>query len=365
MVYSALKSVISNMTLLEHTLRNIRSIITDWEKETRERFKELAIPRGSLGRLEDLAAFYASVRGVPEGEIKHKVVFVMAGDHGVAEEGVSKFPQEVTCQMVENFLKGGAAINVLAQHVGARVVVVDCGVARPLRPTKGLRSKKVGPGTRNIARGPAMTREEAVKALEAGIEVLEEELEQGVELVATGDMGIANTTPSAAILVALASVGVEEAVGKGTGMCTDGLARKVEVVKRAIDLNRPDPHDPLDVLAKTGGYEIGAIAGLCLGAACHRLPILLDGFVSTAGALLACALEPKVRGYLLASHLSAERGHALMLQKLGLRPIFNLDMRLGEGTGAVLAMPLIEASVKLLLKMATFGQARVSRAKEV
>jgi len=355
--------------LLDHTLQNIQSINTDSGREAGKRFKEFAIPQGSLGRLEELATFYASVRGVPGREIRHKVVFVMAGDHGVAEEGVSSFPQEVTCQMVKNFLSGGAAINVLAHHAGARVVVVDCGVARHVESaivhgaTAEFKIKKIGHGTGNIAHGPAMTRKEAIKSLEVGIETLEEELERGdVELVATGDMGIANTTPSTAILVSLTGVGVEEAVGRGTGMGSDGLARKVEVVKRAIEVNRPDPQDPLDVLAKMGGYEIGAIAGLCLGASRHRLPVLLDGFISTAGALLACALEPKVRGYLMASHLSAERGHALMLQKLGLRPILDLDMRLGEGTGAVLAMSLVEASVKLLLKMATFNQAGVSRA---
>ncbi len=362
------------MDLLEYTLKNVQPVSTDSARQVKKRFKEFAIPRGSLGRLEELATFYTSVRDTPKGEIRRKVVFVMAGDHGVAEEGVSNFPQEVTHQMVKNFLNGGAAINVLAQHIGARVVVVDCGVAKPIEPAIGcppqaggpchLKIKKIGPGTRNIARGPAMTRKEARRALEVGIEILEEELERGVELVATGDMGIANTTPSSAILVTLTGIGVDEAVGRGTGI-TDGiLARKAEVVRRAIELNRPDPHDPLDVLAKIGGYEIGAIAGLCLGAARHRIPILLDGFISTAGALLACALEPKVRGYLMASHLSAERGHALMLKKLGLRPILQLDMCLGEGTGAVLAMPLVEASVKLLLQMATFSQAGVSQARE-
>lgn len=353
------------MDPLEDTLQGIKPTSKESEKKAKDNFKEFAIPRGSLGRLEELAAFYSSIRGTPKEEIKHKVVFVMAGDHGVVEEGVSSFPQEVTCQMVKNFLGGGAAINVLARHVGARVVVVDCGIAKPIESHTGLKVKKIGPGTRNIARGSAMTRKEAVKTLEVGIETLEEELQRGVELMATGDMGIANTTPSAAILSCLAGVSAEEAVGNGTGIGNDGLLKKVQVVKKALEINRPDPHDPLDVLAKVGGYEIGAIAGLCLGAARHSIPILLDGFISTAGALLACSLEPNVKGYLLASHLSAEKGHALMLQKLGLRPVLNLDMRLGEGTGAVLAMPLIEAGVKLLLQMATFCQAGVSRAVNV
>jgi nicotinate-nucleotide--dimethylbenzimidazole phosphoribosyltransferase len=351
------------MHLLEHTLQNIKPVSKKLEREVKESFKEFAIPQGSLGRLEELASFYASVRGIPRKEIGHKAVFVMAGDHGVVEEGVSSFPQEVTCQMVKNFLGGGAAVNVLTRHAGARVVVVDCGIAKTVESHNGLKIKKVGHGTRNIALGPAMTREEATCSLEVGIEILEEEgLGKGVELAATGDMGIANTTPSAAIFSCLARVGAEEAVGRGTGIGSDGLLRKVQVVQKAIEVNRPDPHDPLDILAKVGGYEIGAIAGLCLGAARHRIPILLDGFISTAGALLACALEPNVRGYLLASHQSAEKGHALMLQKLGLKPVLNLDMRLGEGTGAVLAMHLVEASVKLLLEMATFSQAGVSRA---
>ncbi len=352
------------MGLLDETLQNIQPVSAESRVEVEKKFRDFAIPAGSLGRLEELAAFYSSIRGTPKKEIRHKVVFVMAADHGVAEEGVSKFPQEVTYQMVKNFINGGAAINVLARHTGARVVVVDCGVARPTEPSYKLKIKKLGLGTQNIVKGPAMTREETIKSLEIGIEVVEEELNSGLELVATGDMGIANTTPSTAIFATITGIAIEKAVGKGTGICSDGLVRKIQVVKQAIEVNCPNPDDPLDVLEKVGGYEIGAIAGLCLGAARYRVPILLDGFISTAGALLACAIEPKVKDYLLASHLSAEKGHALMLQKLGLRPILDLDMRLGEGTGAVLAIPIVEASVKLLLQMASFSQAEVSQAKE-
>lgn len=344
------------------TINNIEEVEIDPQGEIRARMDEWAIPRGSLGRLEELAILYASIRAVPEKKIRDKVVFTMAGDHGVVAEGVSAFPQEVTKQMVRNFLSGVAAINVLARHVGARVVVVDCGVAGELPPAPGLKTKKISHGTRNIAKGPAMSPEEAVKSIELGIEALEEELRYGTDLVAVGDMGIGNTTPSSAVLAALSGADIKDVTGQGTGVDGAGLARKLKVVEMALNANQPNPKDPMDVLAKVGGYEIGAIAGVCLGAARHRRPVIIDGFISTAGALLASHIEPKVKDYLMASHLSTERGHRLMLEKLGKRPVLDLEMRLGEGTGAVLAMGLVEASVKLLTQMTTFSEAGVSRA---
>lgn len=350
------------MGLLEETIKNIEKLELDPKGESRARFKEFAIPRGSLGRLEELAVLYTSLRGMPARGIKNKAVFTMAGDHGVVEEGVSAFPQEVTTQMVRNFLEGGAAINVLARHIGARVVVVDCGIASDINPMPGLKVKKVSYGTKNFTRGPAMSRQEAISSIQVGIEVLEEELGNGLDLAAAGDMGIGNTTPSSAIVAALCGCDIEEAVGNGTGVDGPALGRKARVVKQALEMNRPDPTDPLDVLSKVGGFEIGAIAGLCLAAARHRIPVLIDGFISTAGALIAAEIEPGVKGYLIASHLSAERGHALMLKRLGKRPLLDLNLRLGEGTGAVLAMGLVEASVKLLTQMATFGEAGVSKA---
>lgn len=350
------------MNLLAKTIRNIKDATIDPQGDIRARMDEWAIPRGSLGRLEELALLYASTRTTPKREIRDKVVFTMAGDHGVVAEGVSAFPQEVTSQMVKNFLSGGAAVNVLARHVGARVMVVDCGVAGELPSGSGVKAKKIARGTGNIAKGPAMSREEAVASIELGIETLEEELPQGVDLAAVGDMGIGNTTPSSAVLAALSGADTKEVTGLGTGINGSSLANKLRAVETALSINQPNPDDPIDVLAKVGGYEIGAIAGVCLGAARHRRLVIIDGFISSAGALLAAHIEPKVKGYLIASHLSMEKGHRLMLEKLGKRPLLDLEMRLGEGTGAVLAMGLVEAAVKLLSQMATFKEAGVSEA---
>lgn len=354
------------MELLTKTIHGIEEVEIDPQGQIRARMDKWAIPQRSLGRLEEFGLLYASITTAKI--IKDKVVFTMAGDHGVVEEGVSAFPQEVTKQMVENFLRGGAAVNVLARHAGARVVVVDCSVAGELSPGSGLKIKKIRHGTGNIAQGPAMSREEAIRSIELGIETLEEELPQGADLVAVGDMGIGNTTPSSAILAALSGAGIdmdiniEEATGQGTGVNGPELAHKIDVVARALDVNKPNPNDPIDVLSKVGGCEIGAIAGVCLGAARHRRLVIIDGFISSAGALLAAHIEPRVKGYLIPSHLSTEKGHRLVLERLGKRPILDLEMRLGEGTGAVLAMGLVEASVKLLSQMATFNDAGVSEA---
>ena len=348
------------MKLLNNTIENIEKLSIDSDGNIKDRFNKLAIPAGSLGRLEEFATIYASIKGSPDATIQHKVVFTMAGDHGVSGEGVSTFPQEVTGQMVKNFLDGGATISVLAQHVGARVVVVDCGVNADFEPVDGLKIKKVGYGTDNIARGPAMTREQAIKSLEAGIESFNEELIKGIDIIATGDMGIANTTPSSAIIACLTGADVSEVTGRGTGLNDNGVEKKIDVIKAAFDVNKPDPSDPIGVLSKVGGFEIGGIAGLCLAAASHRTPVLIDGFISTAAALIACAIEPKVNDYLISSHTSTENGHKIALDKLQKKAILNLDLRLGEGTGAVLAMNLIEAGVKTLTQMATFSEAEVS-----
>jgi nicotinate-nucleotide--dimethylbenzimidazole phosphoribosyltransferase len=287
----------------------------------------------------------------------------MAGDHGVAAEGVSAYPSEVTAQMVLNFLAGGAGINVLARHVGARVVVVDCGVASDIGSpaVAGLVVKKVAKGTRNMAQGPAMTRAQAVRSLEVGVDVLEEELPRGIDICGVGDMGIANTTPSSAIVSVLAGRDPAEVTGRGTGITDEAWLNKVRVVRRALEVNKPDPGDPLDVLAKVGGFEIGGIAGLCLAAASHRIPVVIDGFISTAGAMIACAIEPKVKGYLIAAHRSVEPGHQVMLEWLGTSPLLDLGMRLGEGTGAALGISLVEAGVRILNEMASFDEAGVSR----
>ena len=348
------------MELLNQTIENIEEVSIDSDGNIRNRLNNLAIPAGSLGRLEEFATIYASIKGSTEATIRHKVVFTMAGDHGVSSEGVSAFPQEVTRQMVNNFLDGRATISVFARHAGARVVVVDCGVKADFEPVEGLKIKKVGYGTGNIACGPAMSRKQAIKSLEAGIEVLNEELCNGLDIVATGDMGIANTTPSSAIIACLTGVDVSKVTGRGTGLDDEGIEKKISIIKRALDVNKPDPSDPIDILSKVGGFEIGGIAGLCLAAASHRIPVLIDGFISTAAALIACTVEPKVNNYLISSHASAENGHNIALEKLGKKAILNLDLRLGEGTGAVLAMSLIEAGVSILTQMASFTEAGVS-----
>ena len=344
------------MELLNQTIKNIEEISIDPEGKIRERFDNLAIPKGSLGRLEEFATIYASIKKLTSPKINHKAVFTMAGD-----EGVSAFPQAVTGQMVRNFLNGDATINLFARHVGARVIIVDCGVNADFKPAEGLRIKKVGYGTANMLDGPAMSYKQAVESLEVGIEVLLDEIPVGLDIIATGDMGIANTTPSSAIIACLTGMEVSRVTGKGTGLDNSGWEKKVRVIEKVLKVNKPDSLKPLEVLAKVGGFEIGAIAGLCLAAASRRIPVLIDGFVSTAAALIATAIEPKVNGYLIASHISAENGHLIALEKLGKRAIFDLNLRLGEGTGAVLGLSLVEAGVKILSQTATFSEACVSR----
>lgn len=267
--------------------------------------------------------------------------------------------------MVYNFLRGGAGINVLARHVGARVVVVDMGVAADIEAAgEGFKNKKIAPGTRNFTKGPAMTREEAVRAVEAGIEVVEEELDNGVDIIATGDMGIGNTTPSSAIAAAITGKPPAVVTGRGTGIGDDALNNKIKIIEKALEVNAPDAGDALDVLSKVGGYEIGGLAGVILAGAAHRKPVVLDGFISGAAALIAYTLAPGTRDYMIASHQSVEVGHRAMLEHMGLKPLLNLDLRLGEGTGAALGISLVEAGVRILREMATFAEAGVSDKEE-
>ena len=326
----------------------------------RERQATLTKPPGSLGRLEELSIQLAAITGQPRPSVARKAVIVMAGDHGVTGEGVSAYPAEVTPQMVLNFLRGGAAINVLARQAGARVVVVDVGVAADLRPQPGLELRKVARGTQNMARGPAMTRAQVEDAMAVGLQVIEAEATQGLDLVATGDMGIGNTTASAAIVAALTGMPVAHVTGRGTGVDNVGLAHKISVIEHALRVNQPNPRDARDVLSKVGGLEIAGLVGVILGAAARRLPAVIDGFISGAAALVAAELAPEVKPYLIASHLSAEVGHRVVLERLGLRPLLDLNLRLGEGTGAVLAFHLIEAAARIPNEMATFAEAGVS-----
>ena len=326
------------------------------------RLDQLTKPTGSLGRLEELARRLAEISGRCPPEVAHPVIFTLAGDHGVVEEGVSAYPQVVTAQMVENFLRGGAAINVLARHAGARVVVADLGVAGPLGDHAALRSLKIGAGTRNMSRGPAMTRVEAQAAVEAGVRLVDSERQRGLDLIGTGEMGIGNTTAASAIVAAFTGAPVEAVTGPGTGLDEAGRRRKVQAIERAFLVNRPDPDDALDVLAKVGGFEIAGLAGVVLAGAARRIPVVVDGFIASAAALAAVRMAPAARHCLLASHRSAEPGHRHALGALGLDPYLDLGMRLGEGTGAALCIDLARAAVKLMTEMATFESARVSTA---
>jgi nicotinate-nucleotide--dimethylbenzimidazole phosphoribosyltransferase len=348
------------MQNIEELISQIGPLDTVAMQAAQDRQNSLTKPTGSLGRLEELSIQVAGISGRALPQVNRKVVLVMAGDHGVVAEGVSAYPQEVTPQMVANFLHGGAAINVLARHVGARVVVVDMGVAVDMPAQPGLLVYKVAPGTGNIARGPAMSRAQAIQALTNGAQVALDQIADGMELLATGDMGIGNTTPSAAIAAAITGKPAAEVVGRGTGVDDAGLLRKTAAIQRALDINHPNPQDGLDVLASVGGYEIGGLAGAILAAAAHRRPVVIDGFISTAAAMIAVSLAPQARPYLIAAHTSMERGHHLMMEWLGVRPLLDLQMRLGEGTGAALAMSLVDAACKTLSEMATFGEAGVS-----
>lgn len=321
---------------------------------------QLTKPPGSLGRLEELARRIVEITGQELPVLRRAVIFTLAADHGVVAEGVSAYPQVVTAQMVENFLRGGAAINVLARHAGADLVVADLGVASPLPVRPGLVIKRIAQGTKNMALGPAMTRDEALAAIEAGIQLVEAERCQGVDLIGTGEMGIGNTTAASAITAVLTGASVEAVTGRGTGIDEATWQRKVAVIQRALDVNRPDPRDGLDVLAKVGGFEIGGLAGVILAGAARRIPVVLDGFITGAAALIAHALKPEVSHYLLASHCSAEPGHRVILDRLGLEPYLDLGLRLGEGTGAALAFSLIRAAVAIYSEMATFKSAGVS-----
>ncbi|MHB9088501.1 MAG: nicotinate-nucleotide--dimethylbenzimidazole phosphoribosyltransferase [Thermoleophilia bacterium] len=351
------------MKRLQETIRNIQPLDAAAMQAARERQDQLTKPQGSLGVLEELSIQLAGIQATGTPSISRKVIIVMAGDHGVVAEGVSAFPQEVTPQMVANFVGGGAGINVLARHAGAEVRVADLGVAVPV-DIEGVIQCKVRAGTDNMAAGPAMSREEAVQSLEAGIRIAEDEIAAGADLLGTGDMGIGNTTPSSAILTVISGADTETTVGRGTGIGAEALAGKRAVIRQAIEVNNPDPGDGVDVLAKVGGLEIGGLAGLILGAAANRVPVVIDGFISSAAALIAASIAPASKDYMIASHVSVEPGHKLLLEELGLKPMLFMNMRLGEGTGAALASSLVEASCKVLAEMATFADAGVAEKNE-
>jgi len=352
------------MNRIKDTVDKINNPDEEQMKKAQARLDSLTKPEGSLGRLEELARQIVGITGKINPALERRYIITMAGDHGVTEEGVSAYPREVTPQMVYNFLRGGAAINVLAKHIGAIVIVVDMGVATDIEKHSGLVLRKIDYGTKNMANGPAMTYEQAAESIETGIEIVENLVSRGCDIIGTGDMGIGNTTASSAIASVICKVDPSLVTGHGTGIGDSDLAHKIEVIRKAILLNKPDVKDGINVLSKVGGFEIGGIAGVILGAAANRVPVVIDGFISGAGALIAEAIAPDSKNFMIASHCSVERGHRIVLEKLGLKPLLDFDMRLGEGTGAALGINIVEASVKILNEMATFSQAGVSEKNE-
>lgn len=349
--------------LIDKTLKTIRPIDGSFKNMAKARLDSLTKPQGSLGVLEDLAMVLCAIYGSTCIGVAKKAVFVFAADHGVAAEGVSLYPKEVTGQMVLNFLAGGAAINVLAKHAGAGVNVVDVGVDCEFGEIDGLIQRKVmAGGTKNITKGPAMEKHEAIQSMEIGIELAIEYEQKGYKMFAVGEMGIANTTSAAAIVSAITGMSPEDVTGRGTGVGDEGLKKKTEAIKQAIAVNKPESKKPLDVLMKLGGLEIGAMAGLCLGGALKKVPVIVDGFISSTGALIACCLNPHVKDYLIFAHKSKEIGHSAIFSHINAVPLIDFSLRLGEGTGAALCMPLIDGAIKLYSEMATFKTAGVSEA---
>jgi nicotinate-nucleotide--dimethylbenzimidazole phosphoribosyltransferase len=344
---------------MKSTIEKIGALDVHAMKLAKERQDTLTKPAGSLGVLEELAQTIAGITGNSASMIRDKVIITMVGDHGVTAEGVSAYPEDVTAQMVYNFLNGGAAINVLARHVGARVVIVDMGVAASV-PHEHLVDMKIAYGTADMTKGPAMSYKNAVQSIEAGIAVLEREANKGLDIVGVGEMGIGNTTSSSAIVAVITGDDVKTVTGRGTGIDDKGLEKKIKAIEEAIRINRPDKKDPLDVLAKVGGFEIGGMVGVILAAASRRIPVVIDGFISSAAALIAYQIAPAVKDYMIAAHRSVEKGHSVVLEYLDLKPLLDLHMRLGEGTGAALGISIVEAACKLLNEMATFEDAGIS-----
>ena len=348
--------------MLEETIANIpNSLNQEAMAAAKDRLANQARPPGSLGVMEEIGIRLAAIRGCMDVDLSNKRIVTCAGDHGVVAEGVSAFPAEVTPQMVFNFVDGGASVNVLGKHAGAKVKVADIGVNYDFDPDLPIFHKKVRKGTGNFTRELAMTREEAVASIEAGIEIVNElQAEAPVDLLGTGDMGIGNTTPSSAVIAAFSGIPVDKLTGRGTGLDDAGLENKIRVIQRGLDLHGPDPTDPIDVLSKVGGLEIGGLAGLVLGAAAQGIPVICDGLISTAGALIACELAPAAKNYLFASHKSVEIGHKYMHDRMGLEPLIDLRLRLGEGTGAAVCMEMLDVATRVLADIKTFEEVGVT-----
>lgn len=346
------------MKLYEKTIRKIGELDKKVMEKAKERVDNLIKPQGSLGILEEIVIRLAGITRSIYPKVDNKAVIVMAADHGVFEEGVVIFPQEVTEIQTRNMARGVTGVCALAKQANAEVIPVDIGVKADINEL-GVINRKVKYGTDNMTKGPAMTREEAIKALEVGIEVAEEQIKKGKNLLATGEMGICNTTPSAAIVSVIGGYDPFEVTGIGANFPVEKLDYKAGIVKKAIDINKPNPKDGIDVVSKVGGLEIAGMAGVMLAGAASRIPVVVDGFISTAAALIACTIEPKTKNYLFPSHASKEKGAVYASELLGLKPMLHMDMRLGEGTGAVLAFNLIEAATYMNNEMITFDEAGI------
>ncbi len=346
------------MEIFERTVAGIRPAYEESKKEAAERLDKLVKPIGSLGKLEDIAVKISGITGKQKNSFEKKVTIIMASDNGVVEEGVSAAPQAVTALMTINFLKGITGVCVLSKHAGADIRVVDIGVASDLE-YPGLINRKIRKGTSNMAKGPAMSREEAISAIETGIEMVSQLVKEGYSLFGTGEMGIGNTSTASAVAMAFIGCSSEETVGKGVGLTEEGYANKKSVIERAISINKPDSNDPIDVLSKVGGFDIAGMTGCFLGAAYYRVPIVIDGFISAAAALAAYRINPLVRDYIIPSHLSEEPGYSLVINEIGLKPLLDLNMRLGEGSGCPLAFNIIEAAETIISDMATFEEATI------
>jgi len=349
---------------LQGYLKRVEPLKAEFLDKAQQRLDNLTKPQGSLGHLEEFARRYVAITENLRPTINRKMIITLAGDHGVTDDNVSVYPREVTPQMVYTILRQRAAISVLARFIGARIWVVDMGVDHDFEPMEGLLVKKIARGTHNILKGPAMSSEQALRAIMAGIEVVEQAARDGTDIIAVGDMGIGNTTPSSAIIAAISHLPVREVTGRGTGLDDQGLEKKVEAVETALRVNRPDSRDPLDVLTKVGGFEIAGITGVTIGCAAHRIPIVADGLISTAGILIATEMNPLIKAYVFPSHRSVEVGHGAMLDRIGIASVLDLSMRLGEGTGAALGIQLVEAAVRIYNEMVTFDEAGVSKKKE-
>lgn len=350
---------------LEEILKGIDPLDRKWIEKAKERTAQLVMPTRALGRLHEISERLCGIQKTLKPFMNRKTILVMAGDHGVVDEGVSAYPQEVTGAMVQTFLRGGAGINAISGHVDAEVLVVDMGIIMELDPGSlhggdRLLIRKLARGTSNLAKGPAMTRKAAEDSIITGFQLATDLFQKGVEILGTGDMGIGNTTPSAAIGTVITGTGLDKMVGRGTGVDDHGLKKKKKAIQRGIEINHPDSKDGLDVLSKVGGFEIGGIAGCVLAGAYHSRPVVIDGLISTAGALVALALCPTITDYIFAGHCSEELGHKCMLEHLGLEPILDLGMRLGEGTGGALSMTIMEAAVRVFNNVLTFEEAGVT-----